>query len=145
MNDLQAKMTPAEVLREKGNREELVARIAQAIPNDGSIEPVKGLRLNRSATVTDLTYGVTQPSFCVIAQGAKEINLGEEYYRYDPYHYLLATVELPAVSPPERVLLQHHGAFGADVHDHGGAFPGDLDDGRFADILSESIERQAER
>jgi AraC-like DNA-binding protein len=85
-------------LQEKVNREELVARIARAIPNDGFIEPLKGLRLNRSATVTDLVYGVTHPSFCVIAQGAKEINLGDEYYRYDPYHYLLATVELPAVS-----------------------------------------------
>ena len=37
------------------------------------------------------------PAFCVIAQGSKEIYLGEDYYRYDPGHYLLATVELPIV------------------------------------------------
>jgi AraC-like DNA-binding protein len=32
---------------------------------------------------------------CVIAQGSKEILLGESRYRYDPFHYLLTTVDLP--------------------------------------------------
>jgi AraC-like DNA-binding protein len=50
------------------------------------------------------------PAFCVIAQGSKEIHLGEECYRYDPYHYCLGTVELPVVSQvieasPERPYL----------------------------------------
>jgi integrase len=35
---------------------------------------------------------------CVIAQGSKEVLLGESRYRYDPSQYLLATVELPRVS-----------------------------------------------
>jgi AraC-like DNA-binding protein len=53
---------------------------------------------------------VTYPSFCVIAQGAKEVYLGGECYRYDPYHYLLATVELPVAiqlveGSPERPYL----------------------------------------
>jgi len=34
----------------------------------------------------------------VIAQGSKEVLLGDSRYRYDPSHYLLATVELPRVS-----------------------------------------------
>jgi AraC-like DNA-binding protein len=34
---------------------------------------------------------------CVIAQGSKEVLLGESRYRYDPSHYLLATVELPTI------------------------------------------------
>ena len=38
------------------------------------------------------------PSFCVIAQGSKEVLLGDSRYRYDPYYYLLATVGLPSVS-----------------------------------------------
>jgi AraC-like DNA-binding protein len=41
---------------------------------------------------------VLEPSLCVIAQGSKEVLLGESRYRYDPAHYLLATVELPYVS-----------------------------------------------
>src|SRR5207248_3706498 len=42
-------------------------------------------------------HGVSIPAFCVIAQGSKAVYLGEDYYRYDPAHYLLATVELPIV------------------------------------------------
>jgi AraC-like DNA-binding protein len=41
---------------------------------------------------------VVEPSVCVIAQGSKEVLLGESRYQYDPSHYLLATVELPRVS-----------------------------------------------
>jgi hypothetical protein len=33
----------------------------------------------------------------VIAQGSKEVLLGDYRYQYDPMHYLLATVELPIV------------------------------------------------
>jgi len=33
----------------------------------------------------------------VIGQGSKEIFLGDTCYRYDPFHYLLATIELPSV------------------------------------------------
>jgi len=79
------------------HREELAQRISHAIPEDGAIEPLKGLHLNRSSTPTEGLHGVTKPSFCVIAQGSKEILLGDSRYRYDPAHYLLATVELPVV------------------------------------------------
>jgi AraC-like DNA-binding protein len=34
----------------------------------------------------------------VIAQGSKEVLLGESRFRYDPAHYLLATIELPWIS-----------------------------------------------
>jgi hypothetical protein len=36
-------------------------------------------------------------SLCVIAQGSKEVHLGERRYQYDPYLYLLVTAELPLV------------------------------------------------
>jgi AraC-like DNA-binding protein len=41
---------------------------------------------------------VSSPAFCVIAQGSKEVFLGDERFQYDPMHYLLATAELPIVS-----------------------------------------------
>ncbi|KAF0237102.1 MAG: AraC family transcriptional regulator, partial [bacterium] len=40
---------------------------------------------------------VFSPAFCVIAQGSKEVMLGECRYRYDPWNYLLGSVELPVV------------------------------------------------
>ena len=84
--------------REHAYREELAERIARTISVDGTVEPLKGLRFNRSSTPTAPIHGVSNPSFCVIAQGSKEVLLGDSRYRYDPAHYLLATVELPVVS-----------------------------------------------
>jgi AraC-like DNA-binding protein len=40
---------------------------------------------------------VSEPSVAVIAQGSKEVLLGENRYRYGPSQYLLATVELPTI------------------------------------------------
>jgi AraC-like DNA-binding protein len=43
-------------------------------------------------------YSVFKPSFCVIPQGSKEVLLGDEVFRYDPSHYLIATVDLPVIT-----------------------------------------------
>src|SRR6266496_3531985 len=83
--------------RIEGNREELADRIARATRQGDTVEPLRGLHLKRVSSPTEPVHGVSIPAFCVIAQGSKEIYLGEEYYRYDPGHYLLATVELPIV------------------------------------------------
>jgi len=83
--------------RDYAYRGELAERIARAIPEDGAVEPLKGLLLNRFSNPTEPLHGVSRPSFCVIAQGSKQVLLGDSLYRYDPAHYLLATVELPVV------------------------------------------------
>ena len=110
MNNWNADGAEGRELRAKVNREELVGRIARAVRDDGVVQPLRGLHLARASSVTGLAHGVAYPSFCVIAQGAKEVYLGEHCYRYDPYHYLLATVELPVVTQlveasPERPYL----------------------------------------
>lgn len=91
-------MSDRDAERAELDRAELVEHITRAVPEEGFAQPMKGLRLNRICSTTGPCHGVAYPSFCVIAQGSKEIHLGEERYRYDPYHYLLATVELPVVS-----------------------------------------------
>src|SRR5206468_13028084 len=70
---------------------------AQAIREDGTAQPLLGLHLYRSSLPTEPVHGVSDPSVCVIAQGSKEVLLGESRYRYDPSQYLLATVELPTI------------------------------------------------
>src|SRR5438067_2820327 len=95
MNHQQAERE-AELMQ--ANREELVERIAWAIREDGTAQPLKGLHLNRRSSPRAPVYGVMEPSVAVIAQGSKEVLLGDSRYRYDPSHYLLATVELPRVS-----------------------------------------------
>lgn len=91
-------MSERQAVRNRLNREELGERIASALPQDGRIEPIQGLFLNRSRTVHGPILGVMHPSICMIAQGVKEIYLGEECHRYDPYHYLLSTVEMPVIA-----------------------------------------------
>lgn len=80
------------------NREELVDRIARAIREDGVIQPLRGLHLARLSAPLERVHSVLEPSFCVIAQGSKEVFLGSTRYQYDPFHYLLTTIELPRAS-----------------------------------------------
>lgn len=99
-----------EAHRAQTNRDELVERIARAIPEDGVVEPLKSLHLHRSSSLKGSVHSVSDPAFCVIAQGSKEVFLGNERYQYDPAHYLLFTAELPVVSQvieasPERPYL----------------------------------------
>jgi AraC-like DNA-binding protein len=83
--------------RMQAYREELVERIARAIREDGTVQPLQGLHLGRLSAPLEEIHGVLEPSFCVIAQGSKEVLLGDSRYRYDPFHYLLATIDLPSV------------------------------------------------
>jgi AraC-like DNA-binding protein len=94
-NDPQAQR---EADRAQANRAELIERMARAIRQDGSIEPLAGLHLKRSSAPGAPCHAVSSPAFCAIAQGSKEVLLGRDIYQYDPAHYLLATVELPIVS-----------------------------------------------
>ena len=57
-----------------------------------------GLTLFRVSAPTEPVYGVSESCFCVIAQGAKHVMLGEDRLRYDPNHYLISTVGLPIIS-----------------------------------------------
>lgn len=78
-------------------RKELTERIARALPTNGAAKPLEGLSFYRASSKIGPIHAVTLPSLCVIAQGVKEVHLGEKTYRYDPYSYLLTTVELPVV------------------------------------------------
>src|SRR5689334_6386225 len=78
-------------------REELVERIGRVISFDGTVQPLPGLHLYHNSVPMERVYGVVEPSLCVVAQGSKEFLLGESHYRYDPFHYLLVTVDLPSI------------------------------------------------
>ncbi len=86
-----------EAERMQANREELVERIARAMRQEGTAQPLPGLHLYRHSFPLEQVYSVVEPSLCVVAQGSKEFLLGDSRYRYDPLHYLLVTVDLPNV------------------------------------------------
>src|SRR5918997_1197682 len=77
------------------DREELVERMARALPRDGVLEASPGFFLARSSKQTEPVLSVHEPAFCFVAQGGKKVLLGEEVFRYDPWHYLIFTVDLP--------------------------------------------------
>jgi AraC-like DNA-binding protein len=96
--------------RMQADQEELADRIARALPRDGTVEPQRGLHFRRQSTRMEKVHSVAEPSFCVIAQGSKEILLGDATFRYDPAHYLISTMELPLIgevveASPERPYL----------------------------------------
>src|SRR6266566_2736556 len=77
MNHQQAERE-AELMQ--ANREELVERIARAMRQDGTAQPLQGLHLYRRSSPLELLHGVSEPSVAVIAQGSKEVLLGENRY-----------------------------------------------------------------
>ena len=84
--------------RAQAGRAELVERIARAVREDGTIETPEGLRLRRASSPTELGHGVSFPALCMVAQGSKEVLLGDGRYQYDPAHYLITTAALPIAS-----------------------------------------------
>jgi len=89
--------TEHEAQRVQAYLAELIERILQIIPEDGNAEPLIGLHLHRHSVRPGPIHGVLEPSLCLVVQGSKEFLLGESRYRYDPAHFLLATVDLPHV------------------------------------------------
>src|SRR6266571_953555 len=97
MNGMIHKLADRESVLVQAYREELVERIGRVINFDGTVQPLPGLHLYHNSVPMERVYGVVEPSLCVVAQGSKEFLLGESHYRYDPFHYLLVTVDLPNV------------------------------------------------
>src|SRR6266516_2602894 len=98
MNVMIHQQAEREAVLLQANREELIEWIGRAMRQDGTAQLLQGLHLARSSSPLKPVHSVVEPSVCVIAQGSKEVLLGESRYRYDPSQYLLATVELPRVS-----------------------------------------------
>lgn len=86
------------VARLQAGQQELIERIQHAVRTDGSLEALPGLSLHRSSAPGEPLHSVYDPVFCVIAQGSKEVFLGNERYLYDAAHYLIVTANLPIVA-----------------------------------------------
>ena len=84
-----------------GSSEPEMIRLASLIrayaPHDGRFElripGVYAIRVSR--TNPELIHALQQPALCMIAQGAKNILLGQEVYEYDASRMLVYSVDLP--------------------------------------------------
>jgi AraC-like DNA-binding protein len=76
-------------------REEIVERMSRLLPEDGKIDVFSDLHLIRSSVPAKPVQSIYQPAFCFVAQGRKRASVGGEVFLYDPFHYLIFTVDLP--------------------------------------------------
>jgi AraC-like DNA-binding protein len=77
---------------------EIAAVIARHVSKDGfQATPIERLTLVRSSTVTMPMPNVYRPQLCLVAQGRKEVTLGDHVFRYAPGRYGVVTYELPAI------------------------------------------------
>lgn len=77
---------------------EIAALIARHVPADGfHATTVARLTLARSSTVTIPMPNVYRPQLCVVAQGQKEVSLGDQLFTYAPGRYGVVTYDLPVI------------------------------------------------
>jgi len=84
--------------RIEASRTELIERMTRAVPGNDVLEIFPGVFLARASRMNEPFHYVFRPAFCVIAQGSKQVLLGDDAFLYDPGHYLISTVDLPIVS-----------------------------------------------
>ena len=84
--------------RLKGQLDELIGRVAQAVPANGNTEILEGLRLFRWSSTTEPEHGISYPALCLVVQGRKEVTLGDDLYVYDANQYLITAAALPIES-----------------------------------------------
>jgi AraC-like DNA-binding protein len=78
--------------------------------SDRVVTAIPGLILARRDNPSEPISIMYEPRICVIAQGAKRVQLGDDAYVYDTHHFLLTSVDLPTFvqvikASPERPYL----------------------------------------
>jgi AraC-like DNA-binding protein len=78
--------------------EELAALIARFAPIDGVHDTaLPRLKVVRLSQPSEPMHGLHEPALCIIAQGAKQVILGDRIYRYDAAHCLVVSLDLPVI------------------------------------------------
>ena len=65
---------------------------------ENRITEIPGVSLHRRTSPTPPCRTTYHPGIIVVAQGSKQVNLGQTSFIYDESHYLLTAVDLPIVS-----------------------------------------------
>ncbi len=82
----------------EGALETLGKSIARWTDKSDRVETaIPGLILARRDKPSEPVSILYEPRICVIAQGAKRVQLGDDAYVYDAHHFLLTSVDLPTV------------------------------------------------
>lgn len=86
------------MIRFMGSLTEITAMIARHTSQDGfHATAMERVTLVRSSTVTMPMPNVYRPQLCLVAQGRKEVTLGDRVFRYTSGRYGIVTYDLPAI------------------------------------------------
>ncbi|CAN7248685.1 AraC family transcriptional regulator [Pararhizobium sp. LjRoot235] len=79
--------------------QELIDLIARFAKEDGDHETsIPGLSVHRRSGTGIRACGAYKPSLALIVQGAKQVALGDDVYRYGHGDYLLTSIDLPVTT-----------------------------------------------
>ena len=78
----------------------LARLIAAYAPHDGTFDlRIPGLSASRYSHVNkNCVHALRQPSLCIVAQGAKTVIVGHEFYEYDASRMIVFSVALPVAA-----------------------------------------------
>ncbi len=77
---------------------ELRSILIRHTPTTGThVTHIPSLSIVRAEETSEPLVSVYKPSICVVAQGAKTVMIAEQSYRYDPYSFLITSVDLPII------------------------------------------------
>ncbi|MBJ7221967.1 MULTISPECIES: AraC family transcriptional regulator [unclassified Brenneria] len=86
----------------------LIDLISRHAPADGTyVSAIPGVSLLRASSPTMPMPVIYAPTLCLVAQGTKQAALGATTYRYDPAHFLVASVELPVMGSVIKASASH--------------------------------------
>jgi AraC-like DNA-binding protein len=77
-----------------------LAKIIELYSKKDGVHPtaIPSLFFLRDSNASVPRHGVYKPSLCMVVQGAKEVWLAQERFRYSPADYLVASVHLPVTA-----------------------------------------------
>src|SRR5262249_54732743 len=76
---------------------ENLRRLALRHGADGFVDTaIPGVAITLRQHPMPPAFGLFEPRFCLVLQGAKEVTIGERRMRYDPNTYFLASLDVPA-------------------------------------------------
>ena len=75
---------------------ETIERLLKVIPhNETYSSPIKGLFLRHSDQPFCYEGIIQEPSICIVLSGEREVQLGEQCYRFDNQHFMFCPVNIP--------------------------------------------------
>lgn len=84
--------------RLRQNQDMFRALLDKLLPEDGNIQVSDSIMVFRRSSSSEVQHGVSSLALCMIADGAKQILLGDQVYTYDKDHYFVTSMQLPTAS-----------------------------------------------